>query len=231
MKKKKKLTENVTEKNVTDIISEPWFNYMNYLSGGDKVINYSWKRKGLSFLERREIKSTLQEIDDLTGISFVKTKKKDDDLRFIYTKEITDSTRLEIDNFGYDHNHSHNQDFLLEEAVVGRASAREKRIKIFVRDNDSHVDFLEKYILRHEIGHALGLGHPRGEGAHPDFTVEDTIMSYNVYRFFPNGMRMFKYYGFTDLDKQALQYNWGLNPESYFAADSMTIDENIPLIS
>ena len=208
------------QKTVSDIISMDWFNYMNYLSGYDGVINYSWKRSGLSFLERREIKSTLQMIDDITGISFVKTKKRNDDIRFIYTKEITDSTRLEIDTQRYD------KDFLLEEAVVGRASAREKRIKIFVRDNDSHVDFLEKYVLRHEIGHALGLGHPRGEGAHPDFTVEDTIMSYNVYRFFPNGMRMFKYYGFTDLDKQALQSLWGPNPES-FSMDSSIIPEDI----
>ena len=207
------------QKTVEDIISEPWFNYMNYLSGYDGIINYSWKRKGLSFLERREIKSTLQMIDDLTGITFVKTKKKHDDLRFIYTKEITDSTRLEVDN-------NLHKDSLLEEAVVGRASAREKRIKIFVRDDDSHVDFLEKYILRHEIGHALGLGHPRGEGAHPDFTVEDTIMSYNVYRFFPNGMRMFKYYGFTDLDKQALQSLWGPNPKS-LSIDSTIIPEDI----
>ena len=207
------------QKTVEDIISEPWFNYMNYLSGYDGIINYSWKRKGLSFLERREIKSTLQMIDDLTGITFVKTKKKHDDLRFIYTKEITDSTRLEVDN-------NLHKDSLLEEAVVGRASAREKRIKIFVRDDDSHVDFLEKYILRHEIGHALGLGHPRGEGAHPDFTVEDTIMSYNVYRFFPNGMRMFKYYGFTDLDKQALQSLWGPNPQS-FSMNSSIIPEDI----
>ena len=208
------------QKTVSDIISMDWFNYMNYLSGYDGVINYSWKRSGLSFLERREIKSTLQMIDDITGITFVKTKKKHDDLRFIYTKEITDSTRLEIDTQNYD------KDFLLEEAVVGRASAREKRIKIFVRDDDSHVDFLEKYVLRHEIGHALGLGHPRGEGAHPDFTVEDTIMSYNVYRFFPNGMRMFKYYGFTDLDKQALQSLWGPNPQS-FSMNSSIIPEDI----
>ena len=75
------------QKTIDDIISEPWFDYMNYLSGYDKVINYSWKRSGLSFLERREIKSTLQMIDDLTGITFVKTKKRNDDIRFIYTKK------------------------------------------------------------------------------------------------------------------------------------------------
>ena len=217
------------EKSVTDIISEPWFNYINYLSGGDKIINYSWKRKGLSLLERREIKSTLQEIDDLTGISFVKTKKKDDDIRFIYTKEITDSTNYE-NSKKHDHGLK-DGDFAFQEAVVGRASARPNRIKIFVKDNDIHVDFLEKYVLRHEIGHALGLGHPRGEGAHPDFTVEDTIMSYNVFRFFPNGMRMFKYYGFTDLDKQAFQYNWGFNPESFILGGSESITENIPILS
>ena len=208
------------QKTVDDIISKEWFNYINYLSGYDGIINYSWKKSGLSFLERREIKSTLQMIDDLTGITFVKTKKKNDDIRFIYTKEITDSTRLDIDDIDY------YKDSLLEEAVVGRASARSNRIKIFVKDNDSHVDLLEKYVLRHEIGHALGLGHPRGEGAHPDFTVEDTIMSYNVFRFFPNGMRMFKYYGFTNLDKQALQSLWGPNPQS-FTMDSSIIPQDI----
>ena len=113
-------------------------------------------------MQRREIKATLQQIDDITGISFVKTKKKDDDLRFVYTDEITDSTRLEVD-------HKDNE---INDAVVGRASARENRIKIFVKDDDNVVDLLEKYVLRHEIGHALGLGHPRGEGAHPDFDVE-----------------------------------------------------------
>ena len=210
-------------KNVEHIISPNWFTYMDYLSGGDKVINYSWKKSTLSKEERKEIKSVLQEIDDLTGLSFVKTKKKDDDLRFIYTDEITDDTRLELDDHDY-------EGFPIGDAVVGRASARKNRIKIFVKDDDDIVDFREKYVLRHEIGHALGLGHPRGEGAHPDFTSEDTVMSYNVYSEW-NGLTVFKYFGFTDLDKQALQRNWGLNPENIIINDDMDILEDIPILA
>ncbi len=208
-------------KSVNDILAPDWFSYMNYLSGGDKVINYSWKKSGLSKAERKEIKSIFQEIDDLTGLSFVKTKKKDDDLRFIYTEEITDSTRLEIEE---------NQGNPFENAILGRASARKNRIKIFVKDDDNIVDFREKYVLRHEIGHALGLSHPRGEGAHPDFTSDDTIMSYNVYKKW-GGLNVFSYNGYTDLDKQALQYNWGPNPENVIISDNMDILEDIPILS
>jgi len=157
-------------KSVNDILAPDWFSYMNYLSGGDKVIHYSWKKSGLSKTERKEIKSIFQEIDELTGLSFVKTKKKDD---------------------------------------------------------DDIVDTRERYVLRHEIGHALGLSHPRGEGAHPDFTSEDTIMSYNVYGEW-SGLTVFRYFGFTDLDKQALQYNWGPNPEDIILGDNMDIIEEIP---
>lgn len=211
-------------KSVNDILAPDWFAYMDYLSGGDKVINYSWKKSTLSRKERKEIKSVLQEIDDLTGLSFVKTTRKDDGLRFIYTEEITDSTRFELDD---DHDHG-DEGFPFDDAVMGRASARDNRIKIFVKDDDDNVDFLEKYVLRHEIGHALGLSHPRGEGDNPNFTSEDTIMSYNVYGQ-SLGLTAFRYFGFTDLDKQALQHNWGLNPDNIFLGDDIDIMKNVSL--
>ena len=193
------------EKNVSSIIADDWYQYMNYLSGGDNVINYSWRKKGISKSERKEIKNIFQEIDDLTGLTFKKTKKKNDDIRFFSVPEINETHKAEISEA--------TNPLPVEDLIVGRASARKDRIKIFFRDNDKKVTTLDKYVLRHEIGHALGLAHPDGDGANPDWNSSDTIMSYNVFE-----SSFFMYYGYTDIDKKALQQNWGLNPESYIGS-------------
>ena len=193
------------EKNVSSIIADDWYQYINYLSGGDNVINYSWRKKGISKSERKEIKNIFQEIDDLTGLTFKKTKKKNDDIRFFSVPDINETHKAKISETI--------NPLPVEDLIVGRASARSDRIKIFFRDNDKKVTTLDKYVLRHEIGHALGLAHPDGDGANPDWNSSDTIMSYNVFE-----GPFFMYYGYTDTDKKALQQNWGLNPESYIGS-------------
>ena len=50
------------KKNVSSIISNDWYQYMNYLSGGDNVINYSWRKKRISKAERKEIKNIFKRL-------------------------------------------------------------------------------------------------------------------------------------------------------------------------
>ena len=85
---------------------------------------------------------------------------------------------------------------------------RNKKGKV-KRDDDGNPKYREvlsdwgKYIITHEILHNFGLEHPNDNGYDPNFTTRDTLMSYNW-----TGT----YQGITDLDQQALQYNWGTDP-------------------
>jgi len=78
-----------------------------------------------------------------------------------------------------------------------------------IHENDPFLS-MEKNVIVHEIGHALSLDHPGGDGYNPAWTQADSIMSYN-----DGEIREGLYYEwFSDLDIQALQSIWGVEDPS-----------------
>ena len=67
----------------------------------------------------------------------------------------------------------------------------------------------DNIVIQHEWAHAVGLSHPYGDGFNPNFTLDDTIMSYNP----PTGGTA----GLKDSDLAAIRFLWGEAGTNYDA--------------
>lgn len=57
---------------------------------------------------------------------------------------------------------------------------------VYISAAFNNIDFVKGGMgyatLIHEFGHALGLDHPFGDGTYPSVTINESVMSYNIYR-------------------------------------------------
>ena len=133
------------------------------------------------------IRSTARWLDSITGLMFRETEKLGG----------ADIVFIQVDSQFFD---DPADEETLGAAVITSNNSREFFAIAYV-DKESQLVENDNITIMHEIGHALGLGHPYGDGYNPSFSMDDTIMSYN---YPPSGWAEF-----TDSDINALKYLWG----------------------
>lgn len=167
------------------ITSRGWAKSLWSFSGRDGIVEYAINDRGygrsnlpMSRDEQTFIRKTFQLLDRLTGLVFKEVSSlANSDIRVHCARKLGGNE--------------------------GLAYKRKSWFHVYWKDKKGwDLTSFEKHLIRHEIGHALGLDHPYGSGGNSRYNTKDTVMSYN----WVGNTK------FTATDIQALQGLWG--PES-----------------
>ncbi len=175
-------------------------NYQNYLDGQSKIPYYihaggDYEHVGFTGYFVKKLEKTLDSsfykefivnifnrIDNLIDIDF--------ELWDHYNGSLIDIYAIE---------------YVPSDPVIGTAYLWDGWVDIEFRVLD---DVRQNYItIVHEIGHALGLDHPDGDGFNSNYDIQDTIMSYN-------GNPSLEDIWFSDADIYTLQRIYGLEEDN-----------------
>jgi hypothetical protein len=166
---------------VDGITSLKWARKLWRFSGKDGVVDYwindtgKFGKLAMSRRETRFVRNTFRELDRITGLRFRERSRP----------RTTDVDVHCTDDLG--------------SGVLGSAVLRNGWFDVLWRDQGGwDLTRGEKWTIRHELGHVLGLDHPYGNGFNRRYDSADTVMSYNDAGAI----------GYTASDVQALQQLW-----------------------
>lgn len=170
------------------ITAPSWVSALDRRSGFDRVIEYailskrgqySSRNYGVSRSEANGIRATFAELDALTGVSSVESNEANAQIILYSVK-----------------------DYKARNTVGLTWDAGKQYVTTWRDYGGSRLTPYEISTIKHEIGHAIGLDHPYGDGYCAGITTLDTIMSYNEVDHWVTQ------YSMTDI--QALQSLWGV---------------------